>query len=68
MLIDEFLDDMDAVQRGEPFSDTGMATYLPSTYRHRYDLLFAKRFLACVHTVAWKLYSPDPQALVARQG
>jgi hypothetical protein len=36
-------------------ADTGMATYLPSAYRHRYDLLFAKRFLACIYTVAWKL-------------
>jgi len=63
VLIDEFLDDLVALQRGEHFADTGMATYLPSTHRHRYDLLFAKRFLACVYTVAWKLHSPDPQAL-----
>src|SRR6188768_1628514 len=63
VLIDEFLDDIVALQRGEHFADTGMATYLPSTHRHRYDLLFAKRFLACVFTVAWKLRSPDPQVL-----
>jgi len=63
VLIDEFLDDIVALQRGEPFADTTMADYLPSTYRHRYDLLFAKRFLACIYTVAWKLQSPDPQVL-----
>jgi hypothetical protein len=63
VLIDEFLDDFVALQRGEQFADTGMATYLPSAYGYRYNLLFAKRFLACVYTVAWKLYSPDPQAL-----
>jgi hypothetical protein len=63
VLIDEFLDDIVALQRGEQFADTGMATYLPSAYGFRYNLLFAKRFLACVYTVAWKLYSPDPQAL-----
>ena len=51
VLIDEFLDDIVALQRGEPFADTGMAAYLPSTYRHRYAPLFAKRFLACVYTV-----------------
>jgi hypothetical protein len=63
VLIDEFLDDMVALRRGERFADTGMADHLPSTYCHRYDLLFAKRFLACVFTVAWKLHSPDPQIL-----
>jgi hypothetical protein len=63
VLIDEFLDDVVALQRGERFADTGMADHLPSTYCHRYDLLVAKRFLACVYTVAWKLQSPDPQVL-----
>ena len=63
VLIDEFLDDIVTLQRGEHFADTGLATYLPPTYRHRYDLLFAKRFLACVYMVAWKLHSPDPQSL-----
>lgn len=63
VLIDEFLDDIVALQRGERFADTGMADHLPSTYCLRYDLLFAKRFLACVYTVAWKLQSSDPQVL-----
>src|SRR5262249_10609652 len=63
VLIDEFLEDIVALQRGEQFSDTDMATYLPSGYVHRYNLLFAKRFLACVYTVAWKLHSPDLQTL-----
>jgi hypothetical protein len=63
VLIDELLDDIVAVQRGESFADTGMATYLPSSYRHRYDLLFVKRFMVCVYTVAWKLHSPNSQAL-----
>jgi hypothetical protein len=63
VLIDEFLDDIAALKRGEQFADTGMAAYLPSAYGHRYNLLFAKRFLACVYAAAWKLHSPDPQAL-----
>jgi hypothetical protein len=63
VLIDQFLDDIVALQRGDHFADTGMADHLPSTYCHRYDLLVAKRFLACVYTVAWKLQSPDPQVL-----
>jgi hypothetical protein len=63
VLIDEILDDIVALHRDEHFADTGLATYLPATCGHRYDLLFAKRFLACVYTVAWKLLSPDPQAL-----
>ena len=63
VLIDEFLDDIVALQRGEQFADTGMSTYLPFAYGHRYNLLFAKRLLACVYTVAWKLHSPDSQAL-----
>ena len=63
VLIDEFLDDIVALRRGERFVDTGMADHLPSAYCRRYDLLFAKRFLACVYTVAWKLQSPDPQIL-----
>ena len=61
VLIDELLDDIVALQRGEQNADTGLAASLPSTYRHQYDLLFAKQFLACVYTVAWKLLSPDPQ-------
>jgi hypothetical protein len=63
VLIDQFLDDIVGLRRGERFIDMDMAGHLPSTYRHRYDLLFAKRFLACVYTVAWKLQSPDPQIL-----
>lgn len=63
VLIDEFLDDIVVLQRGEKFGDTGMVTYLPSAYGHRYNLRFAKRFLACVYAVAWKLHSPDPQTL-----
>jgi hypothetical protein len=63
VLIDECLDDIVALQRGECFADTGMSAYVPSTHRHRYDPLFAKRFLACVYTVAWKLHSPDLQVL-----
>ena len=63
VLIDGFLDDIVALRRGGRFVDTGMADHLPSAYSRRYDLLFAKRFLACVYTVAWKLHSPDPQIL-----
>jgi hypothetical protein len=61
VLIDEFLDDIVALQRGEEFGGTGMVTCLPSGYGHRYNLLFAKRFLACIYAVAWKLHSPDPR-------
>jgi hypothetical protein len=35
VLIDEFVDDIVDLQRGEHFADTGMADYLPSMYRHR---------------------------------
>jgi hypothetical protein len=63
ILIYELLEDVVALRRGESFADTTMADYLPPSHRHRYDQLFAKRFLACVYTVAWKLVSPDPQVL-----
>jgi hypothetical protein len=63
VLIDEFLDDSVALRRGECLADTGMVGHLPSAYCSRYNLLFAKRFLACVYTVAWKLQSPDLQIL-----
>src|SRR5262249_54977309 len=52
VLIDELLADIVDLQRGEPFANMGMAAYVPSTFRHRYDPLFATRFLACVYTVA----------------
>jgi hypothetical protein len=48
ILIYELLEDMVALRRGESFADTTMADYLPPSHRHRYDQLFAKRFLACV--------------------
>ena len=63
VLIDDLLEDLAALQRGDSFADTVMADYLPPKYLHRYDLLFAKRFVACVYAAGWKLLSPDAQSL-----
>jgi len=62
-LIDEFLDDVAHLREGKPFAETWMKTFLPEKYLHRYNQLFARQFLACLMTVAWKLTSPDPQWL-----
>ena len=63
VLIDNCLDDLVALQHGGAFTESTMLDHLPPTGLRHYDVLFAKRFLACVYTVAWKLQSPDQQAL-----
>jgi hypothetical protein len=40
-----------------------MADYLPRKYLLRYTALFAKQFLACLLTVAWKLRAPGYYSL-----
>ena len=45
------------------FRDLSMATYLPPQYVPRYTPVFAKQFLACLMTVAWKLRSPEYHVL-----
>lgn len=63
IVLDEFLEDLASLGRGEPFAQTAMADALPRKYLPRYNILFAKEFVVCVSTVVWKLQSPDPQDL-----
>ena len=45
------------------FASLNMADHLPARYLPRYTPLFARQFLACLITVAWKLAHPDPYPL-----
>lgn len=56
VLLDEFLDDVaDLAARPGSWDDTYMASYLPERYREHYTPFFAREFLCCASTVAWKL-------------
>ena len=56
VLIDEFLDDIaDLSTSPAGWDDTYMASYLPGQFRQQYTPLFARQFLLCTATVAWKL-------------
>ena len=56
VLIDEFLDDVaDLSAKPTTWDDTYMASYLPERHRAGYTPLFAREFLLCTATVAWKL-------------
>ena len=56
VLIDEFLDDIaDLSTNSAGWDDTYMASYLPGRFRQQYTPPFARQFLLCTATVAWKL-------------
>ena len=63
VLTDEFFEDLVALGNGAAFAETEMAGYLPPKYLPRYSFLFAKQFLTCLLTVAWKLPSRQDHAL-----
>lgn len=63
MVLDQYLEDLVNLGRGESFDQTALADALPRKYLPRYDLLFAKAFVICASTVAWKLQSPDEHEL-----
>jgi hypothetical protein len=69
MLTDQFFDDVAGLLADGDFAQSAMAGYLPAKYLLRYNVLFAKQFLACLLTVAWKLRAPDyyPLACVAEE-
>ena len=66
-VIDECFQDLQDLEVDEEgrldFASLSMADYLPARYLPRYTPLFARQFLACVITVAWKLAHPDPYPL-----
>jgi hypothetical protein len=63
IVLDQYLEDLVNLGRGDSFDQTAMSDALPRKYLPRYDLLFAKAFVVCVSTVSWKLQSPDEQEL-----
>ena len=65
-LTDEFFEDVAALLADGEFAETSMADDLPSRYLPRYTPLFAKQFLVCVTTVAWKLRAPGAHRLACR--
>jgi len=60
---DAFFDDVAQLVEGGAFEHTNMIELVPRQFLPRYDLEFAKRFLACLLTVAWKQRSPEIQFL-----
>lgn len=59
VLLDRFFADIGYLEAGGDFADTDMVEYLPARFIPKYDHLFAKEFLVCVATVAWKLANPS---------
>lgn len=61
ILVDEFLDQYSDIVAGDlKFSESMLGGVLPSKHSLRYTPVFAKRFFACLLTVAWKLAQPRP--------
>lgn len=54
-LANAFCDDVRALQEGEPFADTTLASFLPRQFLPVYTLALAKRFLVAFLTITWKL-------------
>ena len=63
VLLDRLFADVGHLEAGGDFGDTDMVDYLPARFLPKYDHLFAKEFLVCVATVAWKLASPGHSML-----
>src|SRR5918912_1493492 len=66
LLVDEFFEDIRMLlddDEDTPFAQVSMADYLPPKYLPRYTPQFAKEFLTCVLTVAWKLWAPGMHRL-----
>jgi hypothetical protein len=65
VLTDFFFGDIESLASAIPdrFENTYMAGFLPDRYVHRYTPLFARQFLMCMATVAWKLRSPGEHLL-----
>jgi hypothetical protein len=59
ILIDCYCQDLAQLIGDGAFSDTFMAADIPDRYLRRCDYLFAKKFLACLTTVVWKLQAPE---------
>ncbi|MFC1707245.1 hypothetical protein ACFL59_10605 [Planctomycetota bacterium] len=62
-VVAQLLDDLTMLEGGVSIEETGLIDLLPLRYLPRYDLAFARRFLVCAVTVAWKLSAPDEQLL-----
>ena len=62
-LTDEFFDDVAELLDEGDFAETTMGSFLPPRYLPRYTPVFAKQFLACLLTVAWKLRAPGAYVL-----
>lgn len=65
VLLDRFFADIGHLEAGGDFADTDMVKYLPARFLPKYDHLFAKEFLVCVATVAWKLAPPGHSMLAS---
>lgn len=65
LMVDEVFDSLRALDEGEEFADTFMATWLPRKYLPRYDIRFARRFAVCLISVAGKLTDHHPHVLAS---
>lgn len=69
ILVDQFLEDVNSLSEVIPgvpppdIKDTSISAFLPERYVHRYDGMFAKKFLICLIVVSWKLRSNDAHTL-----
>lgn len=63
IMLDEYLEDLGILGRGEPCAQTVIADALPCKYLPRYNILSTKEIVVCVSNVVWKLQSPNPQEL-----
>ncbi|MFC1705845.1 hypothetical protein ACFL59_03370 [Planctomycetota bacterium] len=62
-VVAQLLDDLTMLEGGVAIDETGLIDLLPRRYLPRYDLAFARAFLVCVITVAWKLEAPGERLL-----
>lgn len=62
--IDDLIAEISQMHTGDTLDpDNGIAMHLPRQYGARYNLTFAKQFLACLMTVSWKLFDQENHRL-----
>jgi hypothetical protein len=59
ILVDESFEDLRTIEESGSFTNTRMLIYLPKRYSHKYDVLFAKKFMVTIIVVIWKLTQPN---------
>lgn len=63
MVVDYIFEDLQSIEEGKRPEWLRLSAYLPDAYAHRYDVMFAQRFLVAVVSVGLKLAMDEAAVL-----